>query len=199
MKITIDVTDQAVQTALNALAQRVRNPRQALVKIGAGIEQRTDARFTAQSGPDGQAWKKKKTPNGRPILSGQTGDLRRQIVSMVSGPTLTILANAPGGYSAIHQFGGPIQRKGGKTTVRHRTNAKGELLRSAIMNGKGLIFAKATHKRAVARTFDVAAYIINMPARSYLPVRKDGTLYPSERDLIVAQLQAWIAGQPGAA
>jgi phage gpG-like protein len=195
MKFEVKVTDQAVQTALQALAERVRNPKPVLRAIGEDLVSRTKARFNTSTGPDGVGWKPKKKADGRKTLVGETGDLRRQIVSMVAGPTLTILANAPGGYSAIHQFGGPIKRKAGQTTVRHRTNANGELLRSAIMNGKGLIFAKASHKRAVARTFDVAAYLINMPARPYLPVRSDGSLYPNERDLIVAQLQAWIAGE----
>lgn len=196
MQFTVTVNAAAVQAALNALAQRVSNPGPVLQALGEGLVTRSKARFDTSTGPDRAGWKPKQKPDGRKTLVGDTGDLRRQIVASVAGPVLTILANAGGqnGYSAIHQFGGTINRKTGKTTVSHRTNAKGELLRSAIMGGKGLIFAKASHKRKVTRTFDVAAYAIHIEPRPYLPVRANGSLYPDERDLILAQLQAWLAG-----
>jgi phage gpG-like protein len=60
--------------------------------------------------------------------------------------------------------------------VRHRTNAKGELLRSAHLGGKGLIFAKNSHKRAVARWFEQGAHSITMPARPFLGISLQGEL-----------------------
>jgi phage gpG-like protein len=170
-----------------------------LTDIGEGIVQRTKARFSAQTGPDGQRWKPKKRPDGRPTLSGPTGDLRRQIVHRATATELTVQASAP--YAAIHQFGGTIRRKGGASTVRSRTNAKGELLRSAIMHGKGLIFAKASHKRAQARQVQVGPYSIRIPARPFLPIRAEGgvdaSLYPAEQALVLEALYEWLAGRRG--
>lgn len=188
---TLEIHDQAVRAALAALSARVADMQPVLHDIGEGILQRTKARFDTSTGPDGQTWQAKKTPNGYKTLVGETGDLRRQIASSVSGNTLTVQATAK--YAAIHQFGGTIERPARQVTVRHRTDAKGNLLRSAIMNGKGLIFAKASHKRAVARTFAAKAYRIKMPARPFLPVRADGSLYADEQQLILAQINAWLA------
>ena len=100
---------------------------------------------------------------------GETGNLRRQIVRTVAGNTLTVAATVQ--YAAIQQFGGKIEHAAFSTQVRHRTDAKGELLRSKIMNGRGLIFAKDSHKRALTRWFEVAAHSINIPARPFMPVR----------------------------
>lgn len=193
MRLNITVHDQAVQQALAALAQRVANPGPLLQDIGEGITQRAKARFAAQAGPDGQAWKPKKQPDGRPTLVGPSGDLRRQIVPTVAGNAAVVSATTA--YSAIHQFGGQVKRAAGQVTVRHRTNAKGELLRSAIMNGRGLIFAKASHKRALVRSFDRAAYVIHIPARPYLPLRADGSLYPAEQAAILAEINEWLASR----
>lgn len=112
--IEITVHDQAVREALDALARRVANMRPVLAEIGEDIVQRTKARFTAQTGPDGQKWKSKKRPDGRPTLSGPTGDLRRQITRAATATALTVQASAP--YAAIHQFGGTIHREGGAAT-----------------------------------------------------------------------------------
>lgn len=190
MIITIRVDDKATQAALQALRQRLANPGPVLKDVGEDIVQRTKARFRAQAGPDGQTWKPKRVKDGRPTLHGESGTLRRQIVWQVAGDTLTVKATAQ--YAAIHQFGGAIPRQARQVEVRHRTNAKGELLRTQAFNGKGLIFAKKTHKRALTRYFDARAYTINMPARPYLPVRADGTLYPAELKLIQTQIEDWL-------
>jgi phage virion morphogenesis protein len=200
---TIEVHDQAVRGALNALAARVANMAPTLEAIGEKIVERVDQRFTDQAGPDGVKWQAnsaatKRAKRGKPILE-DSGLLRQQIMARVSGDTLTVSAGQK--YAAIHQFGGEIARKAGQITTRHRTDAKGELLRSKIMNGKGLIFAnpkKHAASRVMERTFEHAAYTIKIPARPFLPIRADGSLYPAEQAEILAQINAWLAGQDGA-
>lgn len=194
--ITIQVDDQAVQRALQRLRERVGNLQPVLKDVGEDIVQRTKARFGTSTGPDGQRWRPKKKADGRPTLIGETGNLSRQIVWRVSGNALLVQATMK--YAAIHQFGGTIQRQGGDVAVRHRTNARGELLRTEGFGGKGLIFAKKSHKRAQERVFKVQDYLIKMPARPFLPVRQSGQLYPAEQAAIVAQLQSWLAGAGGA-
>ena len=189
--IKIEVHDQAVRTALAALQARVSNLQPLLGDIGEAIVQRAKARFDSSTGPDGNTWKPKQRADGRKTLVGPSGFLRQQIVS--SATASSVLVQATMKYAAIHQFGGSIDRKAGQTTVSHRTDAKGNLLRSAIMSGKGLIFAKASHKRALARTFDGKAHQIKIPARPFLPVRADGSLYQAEQAEILAQINAWLA------
>ena len=180
--------------ALDALAKRVGNLGPLLGDIGESMVQRAKARFDAGAGPDGQQWKPKKHKDGRNTLVGETGDLRRQIVMGVAGNRLEVRATAA--YAAIHQLGGKIERAAYSTQVRHRTDAKGELLRSKIMSGRGLIFAKDSHKRARTRWFEVAAHAITIPARPFMPVRADGSLYPAEQAEILAQINAWLAARP---
>lgn len=193
--ITIEVHDQAVRTALAALQARVANMRPVLLAIGEAMHARVDKRFSTQTGPDGAKWAPNKPATlkrkgNKPILT-DSRSLRNAIVPQVSGNTLTLSAVEP--YAAIHQFGGTIQRKAGSINVNHRTNAKDELLRSAIFNGKGLVFAKADHKRKLTRTFTVGAHSIKLPARPYMPVRADGTLYADEQRHVLAQIEAWLA------
>lgn len=191
---SLTVQDQAVRAALTAVAGRVSNLRPVLQDIAEDIVQRAKARFDTSTGPDGQRWKAKKRPDGRPPLVGPSGNLRRQIVPQAAGADQVAIA-ATMKYAAIQQFGGTVQRAAGQITVRHRTDAKGELLRSAIMGGRGLIFAKAKHKRALQRTFDRKAHVIRIPPRPYLPVRADGSLYPAEQVAILSAIEAWLAGR----
>ena len=196
--IKIEVHDQAVRAALGALQARVSNLRPLLGDIGEAIIQRAKARFDSSRAPDGSTWAPKRQADGRKTLVGPSGDLRRQIISGATAQAVVVQATAK--YAAIHQFGGSIERPAYSRLVRHRTNAKGDLLRSAIIKNaagqaRGLVFAKNSHKRVKERWFEVSAHRIKIPARPYLPVRADGSLYPAEQAEILAQINAWLAGQ----
>ena len=203
---TVNVHDEAVRAALGALQQRVANMGLPLLALGEQMHERVDKRFSSQTGPDGQAWKPLKRAtikrkHGTTILTDR-GHLRQSIVPQVSGNTLTLSAVEP--YAAIHHFGGTIQRKAGHTVVAHRIDAKGNLLRRAFTEGAGanfggnaLVFAKtkgsAAHKRAIYQKFAHGAYAIKMPARPFMPIRADGTLYATEQALILKAIEDWIA------
>ena len=196
--IKIEVHDQAVRAALGALQARVSNLRPLLGDIGEAIIQRAKARFDSSRAPDGSTWAPKQQADGRKTLVGPSGDLRRQIISGATAQAVVVQATAK--YAAIHQFGGSIERPAYSRLVRHRTNAKGDLLRSAIIKNaagqaRGLVFAKNSHKRVKERWFEVSAHRIKIPARPYLPVRADGSLYPAEQAEILAQINAWLVGQ----
>lgn len=198
--VKVEVDDREVRTALERLARSVGNPQPALQKIGAAIVNRAKDRFNSRIGADGQQWLPKKTPNKYSTLRGESGDLARQFTMAVTGATLTVGNTTR--YAAIHQFGGTIQRAARQVSVSHRTDAKGELLRRAIGNRLGpdgkpakwaLVFAKPKHERQITRSFPVAAHGITIPPRPFLPVRQDGTLYPDEQRLILAEIEAWLA------
>lgn len=194
---TIEVKDEEVRAKLKALSDRSANMSAVLQTIGAGILERTQRRFDTSSGPDGVKWKAntaatRKAKGGKPPLVDK-GYLRQHIRHNVVANLLTVSTGPQTNqYAAIHQFGGTIDRAASNIKVRHRTDAKGDLLRSAIMNGKGLIFAKKSHKRALERQFNVAAHKITIPARPYLPIHQDGTLYPIEQAEILKAINAYL-------
>lgn len=70
-------------------------------------------------------------------------------------------------YAAIHQLGGSFNIGARSRTLRHRTDAKGNLLKRG-KNNNLLIFAKNSHKRALTRTFGQGAYNITIPARPFM-------------------------------
>ena len=196
---TITVQDQGVQNALNALAARAGNMQPVLQTIAVDIVERTKRRFGTSTGPDGVAWKPntpavRKAKGGRPPLVLH-GLLKEQIFPSATKNTLTVATGgATKDYAAIQQFGGTINVLAKSMKVRHRTDAKGALLRSDLMNGKGLIFAKDKHKRALTRWFEVPAHTITIPARPFLPIRQDGTLYPAEQSEIMNAINEYLMG-----
>ena len=145
--VNIEIHDQAVRQALGALAQRLGNLEPALLTIGEAMAERVKQRFNSQSGPGGQKWQALKpatvrAKKGNTAILFDKGHLRRQIVATATGNTLT-LASVGLAYAAIQQFGGTIERAAGQTTVSHRTDAKGKLLRSAIMGGRACCISTA--------------------------------------------------------
>lgn len=166
VSIRIDVDDREALDGLGELVARGANLYPALDAIGAAMVTSTQVRFERETGPDGQKWRPSKRAQKQ---GGQTlQDSRRLFQSITHRATageVEIGTNVI--YAAIHQFGGTIQRAAYSKQVRHRTDAKGNLLRTNLQ-GKGLVFAKDAHKRALARWFEVGAHGINMPARPFL-------------------------------
>jgi phage virion morphogenesis protein len=107
------------------------------------------------------------------ILQRQAGGsgLLASIHSSYTDNSATVGTNKA--YAAIHQFGGQINRAPGVITLRHRTDAKGNLLQTDLFGGKGLVFAKKTHKRAAERQMKRQGYVVNVPARPFLVVTED--------------------------
>lgn len=170
--ITIEVRDNGVHEALNALAERTANMKPILQKIGEDIKERTKLRFSTSTGPDGQRW----APNARSTIEafiakrrgfgkrginkkgqalamskkpliGESRDLSRQFY--VYSDQLGVTVGNSMLYSAIHQFGGRAG-KGKKTTI---------------------------------------------PARPFLPIMDTGRLYDRELALIIEQLDALLAAR----
>lgn len=168
---TITIQDQAVQSALKALADRATNLQPVMAQIGERMMEDTKRRFETSTGPDGQRWqansaatlqalsdrlgKSYRTKSGALNTKGAArlankkplidkGDLRRQFVLSVGNDSLT-LSNTMA-YAVIHQFGGQAGR-GHKTTI---------------------------------------------PARPFLPVKPDGTLYPQEQAAVLDELNNWL-------
>lgn len=175
---TIEISDQAVKSALNQLQGRVSNLTPIMQAIGESIMERTKQRFATSTGPDGARWRPNapatlasyivRAPGknfrkdgrlnqqganriaGKKPLIGHSGDLARQFHIRADATSVTV-ASSPI-YAAIQQFGGKA--------------------------GRG-------HK-------------VTIPARPFLPMTAGGELYPQERDLVLTELQRYIlAGTQG--
>lgn len=170
--ITIEVRDNGVREALNALAERTANMKPILQKIGEDIKERTKLRFSTSTGPDGQRW----APNARSTIEafiakrrgfgkrginkkgqalamskkpliGESRDLSREFHVHADQASVTIGNTMR--YSAIQQFGG--------------------------LAGKGRK--------------------VKIPARPFLPIRESGELYPQDRSLILEDINRYLAGK----
>ncbi len=165
--ISMEVEDKQIIDSLHKLIALGKNPSSVMADIATLGERSTRHRFDTETGPDGQKWK----PSLRAqITGGRTLTERGHLVGSISGRHGRDFAEwgANRIYAAIHQFGGEIEKPAQTRMVRHRTDAKGNLLRSKIMNGNGLVFAKNSHKRVSIRWFIQHGHTVNMPARPFL-------------------------------
>ncbi len=191
---TVEVNDAQVRDMLNQLAARVSNMQPRLQAIGLDIMERTKQRFATSTGPDGQRWK----PNakstidayiasgGRGVktpLIGRSGDLRRQF--HVSADTHSVTIDNSMVYAAIQQFGGTIESRARSQLSYFKRNADGSV-GNRFVRKESSDFAQ-WHTRG--------AHQITIPARPFLPVLSNGSLYPTERTLIMETLSAYLAGR----
>lgn len=70
-------------------------------------------------------------------------------------------------YAKIHNDGGKINKAAGVGIIRHRTDAKGNLLKQKG-NSNLLVFAKGKHKRVRTSFVAFSAHSINMPQRKFI-------------------------------
>ena len=195
--IDIQVKDDGLVAGLAAVAAGFRNPRPLMRAVAGLFETETERNFAAQGRP---AWlglspRTKKRRGADAKILQDTGRLAGSVATSYDASQARVGTNVK--YAAIHQFGGTIQRAAYSKQVRHRTDAKGNLLRTAGFKGKGLIFAKATHKRALTRWFEVGAHGITIPARPYLPFGADGVLQPSAKAGVLSLTNAYLASLVG--
>lgn len=198
--IDFEVKDEGMAVGLARVAEGYRSPLPLMRDIAGFLKKETDDNFAAQGRP---AWMgfapwapstlKRRGTNA--VMLQDNGRLAGSIAISYDRTHATIGSNVR--YAAIHQLGGTIQRAAYSKQVRHRTNAKGELLRTAGFNGKGLVFAKGSHKRALTRWFEVPAHAITIPARPYLPFTGQGVLQPSARNGVMRLTNDYLASLVG--
>lgn len=124
------------------------------------------------------------------MLQVSAAGLAASIATAYGRSYARIGSNKP--YAAIQHFGGKIERAAYSAKVRHRTDAKGELLRTEHFNGKGLVFANKRHKRVKTRWFEVGAHTINIPARPYFPFDAAGNLQPNAEQAVIGEATSYL-------
>lgn len=108
-RVELEFDNSQVLAAVRGALAELGDPRPLLLDIGEALVNSTRDRFSAQRGPDGQAWQTlsprylaTKSPNPGKILQ-RRGDLVRQIFPQVEGTTLLVGTDRV--YGAVHQFG----------------------------------------------------------------------------------------------
>ncbi len=169
---TIAVQDEQVRAALNALASRVQNMQPVLQGIGEDIVERAKHRFDTSTGPDGVPWK----PN--------------------SAATLAMLAaNLGKGY---RKRGGGLNSKGAARIAGKKPliGESGDLRRQIMARAGALsVTVSASPVYAAIQQFGGKAgrgHKVTIPARPFLPVRQDGSLYPAEQAEILKALNEYL-------
>lgn len=186
---------------LRNVAENTRSPRPLMRAIAGTLESETEKNFAAQGRP---AWlglsprMLKRRGAGAKILQ-DTGRLAGSVAGRYGRDFASIGSNVA--YAAIHQFGGTINRAAYSSTVRLRTDAKGNLLRQGDKGraARLAVFAKDSHKRAVSRRYTVGSFGITMPARPFLPADTNGRLQPEAARAIETDVQTWLRSitEPG--
>ncbi len=170
---TVNVIDQQARAALKTLAARVQNPAAVMHAIAEGITERTKRRFDTSKGPDGQVWK----PN--------------------SAATLGMLSARLAGSKNNRKKDGSLNAKGSRALGNKKPLIDSGFLRQQIVPSSTAtsLSVTATALYAAIHQFGGKAgrgLTVTIPARPFLPVRQDGSLYPKEGELILGEINAFL-------
>lgn len=192
--IEIKIDAARVTAALERLAQGTVNPAPVMPVIAGIMHDAVMENFERGGRPKWLGLKpatiaqKQKLGYGDKILI-RRGRLYSSITQQSDSHSAVVGTNLK--YAAIHQFGGTINRAAHSKETRHRTDAKGNLLTTKLFGGKGLIFAKKSHKRVLTRSVQVGAHTINIPARPFL------ALTEGDEEKIVRKVSDYLRGLVG--
>lgn len=176
---TITVEDKAVQDLLGKLASRAGGLRPVLDSVGVKLVERTQRRFDTSLAPDGTPWK------GYPP----------------GGATLTMLAARLGGSKSKRKKDGSLNAKGQrefagkKLLIGESKHLKNSIVQvatdTALVLSSSMAYA-AMHQ--FGGITGAASWIPGktIPARPFLPIQADKTLYPQERELILQELNDFL-------
>jgi len=170
---TIEVKDDQVHSAFLALEERVTNAKGFLGGLGEDLVERTKRRFETSTGPDGVPWLKN------------------------SDVTLGLLSDRLG--KSYRKKSGALNSKGearmaGKKPLIDTGNLRRQIVWQATND---TLTVGATPLYAAIQQFGGQAgrnHKVTIPARPFLPVKPDGSLYPEEQAFILESLNEYIAG-----
>lgn len=172
---TITVEDQQVKALLQKLQGKAQNMGPVLRTLGEQITERTKARFATSSAPDGTPWK----PN--------------------SAATLAMLSERLG--SSYKKKSGALNKKGDARMANKKPliGESGDLRRQIVWNVSGNdLTVSATAKYAAMQQFGGTTSSRSMipgkriPARPFMPVHPDGTLYPQEQNQVLQAINDYL-------
>lgn len=181
-KVTLN--DEAARAALQALIDRMDNPRGFYADVGEHLLNSARENFDREAGPDGIPWKRlmPKTVKRReemkltPIrILRARGRLAGSLNIAVSDNEVRI--GTPVKYAAIQQLGGEIKRKERISTIFQHYDARTDTLDQKF---------RKKSKSNFARDVKVKAHTITLPARPFLGISKE------DQDEIIRISRRWL-------
>lgn len=176
---TITVEDQAVQALLQRLSARAENLQPALQAIGDDIVERAKGRFATSTGPDGVQWKAN-MPSTLAMLSARLGKSYRKKSGDLNAAGERRLA----GKKPLIGESGDLRRQIVAIASAREVTVQANPAYAAMQQ-----FGGTTSPRSMIPGKTI-------PARPFLPVRQDGTLYPKEREEILAAINDLLLDLP---
>lgn len=172
--LTITVDDKDVQAAIKGLVDKVRNLAPVWRTIGEHVVERTRHRFETSTGPDGAGWQ------------------------AYSSATVNMLISRLG---ASHRKKNDDLNAKGKKAV---ANKKPLIATRELMDG--IRWSFSSDGLTIATSAPIAPYApiqqfggkvgrghkLTIPARPYLPVYQDASLYTQEKELILRDINAYL-------
>lgn len=168
---TVSVRDDSVQASLQKLLTRMHNMTPALTALGDEIVERTRQRFDTATGPDGAAW----APHSIATLAMASGALGK-------------------GY---RRKNGELNKRGEKKLASKRLLVDSGFLSGNIfpsVSGNTLTIGTPAQYAAIHQFGGQAGrgHKVTIPARPFLPIHADGTLYPQEQQLVLQTLNDFL-------
>lgn len=174
---TITIQDQAVQSALKALADRATNLGPVMGLISARMQEDTQRRFETGTGPDGQLWKKN-TAATLEMLSKRLAKSYRKKNGEPNSRGVEQLSNKK-----------PLNPLHGTPQLKNAFNAYVSERGFTLVNSKEYA---AIHQFGGTTGANSWTHGAKITARPFLPIKPDGTLYPQEQATVLDELNNWL-------
>jgi phage virion morphogenesis protein len=188
---TVEIHDAPVRAILNQLAAKVGNLQPVFQSIGEDIMERANQRFVSGTGPDGQRWKPNAASTIQAYIAAGGKGAKKPLIGLskslmnqfhIRADTHSVTVGNSMIYAAIQQFGGTIESASRSQLSYFKRNADGSVGNRFVRKSSS-DFAQ-WHTRG--------AHKITIPARPFLPVRQNGTLYPEDQAKILAALNSYL-------
>lgn len=173
----ITVDDAAVLAELQRLQSRVGNLRPVMAEIGEGIVDRAKRRFGTSTAPDGKRW----APNSEAtlaIVAARIGSSGRKKDGSLNARGAQRLASKRPLIGEIHAL---------ETQIHHQAGA------SEVTVSASPVYAAI--QQFGGKKSEFPHLWGDIPARPFLPVHPDGTLYPAEQAAILADINDYLTAR----
>lgn len=189
---TIEVKDDAVQALLHKLASRAGGLRPVLQALGEGIIERTKRRFETSTAPDGTKWKDNSATTLAMLADRLMGHRNKKgELSYKFRSKKDSLFNSVGDFnktgSAKFSNKKPLIGESQELRKQFHLLATGESL--TVSNSMAYAAMQQFGGTLGPTTWFPGKKI---PARPFLPVHADGTLYPAEQAEVLQALNHYL-------
>lgn len=171
-----EVKDNQVQEALRRLVSRASNMQPLMQGLAVGITERTQHRFEISTAPDGTPWARNRDA------------------------TIAMLANRLAGSKSNRKKDGSLNAKGARALANKKPLIDSGFLSQQIIptSTPDSLSVTATAAYAAIQNWGgitgAKSWIPGkkIPARTFFPIHPDGSLYPRERDSILADINDYL-------